>query len=534
MIAVACSVVVLGAWPAAGRSAPAAAAPAAPAAAAQTTGSDGVAPLGIAGSDGLIGHDGRWLTDSEGRVVLLHGVNLVAKGTETPAQEGFSSRDAQWLVAHGFDVVRLGLTAASVMPAPGRIDTAFVRSFMSTVDMLTSHGLLVLIDLHQDGWGPTLGSDGFPGWMTETDGATNTHAPFPGYYVTNPAIQAAFQSFWDDAKGPGRTSLQRRAAEIFSALARRAKGNPGVIGYDLLNEPWPGTTWSPCILDPNGCPAEDQTELDPYYARMAKAIRASDPGHLLFGEPWVLFNFGQSQTHIALPGGDPDSGMSFHLYTTSVAAEPTLLGYARAWSASTGGALLNTEFGATTDPSAVDRQVDELDGALIPWIWWSFNGYLAENLAKPPSPTNSDAAVVAALVRPHPVLVAGTPTSLSYDESNRTLSFSYDTTGPTGVHFGPSARTEIDVPQGVYGTGWHAVVTGGTVVGRTGGRMLEIASDPSAAAVTVTVAAGSAAGAVEGRGGGPVRAPGPARQRAADRARSGSGTAREAPHQPRH
>ena len=67
---------------------------------------------GIAGTDGFIGHDGRWLMDSQGRVVLLHGVNLVAKGTQTPAQEGFGARDATWLVNHGFDVVRLGTTAS--------------------------------------------------------------------------------------------------------------------------------------------------------------------------------------------------------------------------------------------------------------------------------------------------------------------------------------------------------------------------------------------------------------------------------------
>ena len=34
--------------------------------------------------------------------------------------------------------------------------------------------------------------------MTLTDGATNTHTGFPLYYVTNPAIQAAFQNLWND------------------------------------------------------------------------------------------------------------------------------------------------------------------------------------------------------------------------------------------------------------------------------------------------------------------------------------------------
>lgn len=450
--------------------------------------------LGIAGSDGTISHDGRWLTDDQGRVVLLHGVNLVAKGTQTPAQRGFDGADAKWLVQHGFDVVRLGLTAAALMPEPGQIDTAYLDSFMKTADMLTAHGLLVLIDLHQDGWGPTLGSDGFPSWMTITNGATNTGTPFPYYYVTNPAVQAAFQSFWDNVPGPNGTPLQDDVAAMFKVLAAGAAGNPGVLGYDLLNEPWPGTTWSGCVAAPKGCPAEDHDELDPYYARMTTTIRAEDPDHLLFGEPWVLFNFGESKTHIGLPGDDPESGMSFHLYTLTPDTEPTLLHYATQWSASTGGALLNTEFGATDDPVAIDRQVDELDGNLIPWIFWSFDGYLAENLQEPPSASNSQSAVVAALVRPHPVLVAGTPTSFAYDESTRTLRFRYYTTGPTGIQFGPSTPTEFDVPASVYPSGWQATVKGGTVVRHTAKGALEVVADPGATAVAVTVSPSTAGG----------------------------------------
>src|SRR4051812_6345376 len=65
---------------------------------------------------GLISHDGRWLTDSQGRVVLLHGVNMVAKDLRTPDQRGFGADDAQWLQDNGFDAVRLGLSANALMP----------------------------------------------------------------------------------------------------------------------------------------------------------------------------------------------------------------------------------------------------------------------------------------------------------------------------------------------------------------------------------------------------------------------------------
>ena len=97
---------------------------------------------------------------------------------------------------------------------------------------------------------------------------------------------------------------------------------------------------------------------------MTTAIRAAGPHHLLFPEPYVLFNFGSAPTNISLPGGDANSGMSWHMYTLDVAKEPSVIAFADAWSAQTGGALLNTEFGAVTDPPTIDRMVGELDDAL--------------------------------------------------------------------------------------------------------------------------------------------------------------------------
>jgi endoglycosylceramidase len=354
--------------------------------------------------------------------------------------------------------------------------------------MLTRHGLYVLVDLHQDGWGPSLGSDGFPDWMTLTNGATNTHTDFPLYYVTNPAIQAAFQSLWDDATGPGGVALQDQVASVWSALAGAVGQVPGVLGYDLLNEPWPGTTWQPC-LGTGGCPTQDAA-LDAYDARMATAIRAHDPTHLLFGEPYVLFNFGLSPTNVGLPGGDASSGLSWHMYTTDPSFEPDVIQFASSWSAQTGGALLNTEFGAVTDPPDIDRMVGELDGALMPWIWWSYDEEVVKDLTQPPTGTNIDQPVADALVRPHPLAVAGTPTADDYDTTTDTLTFSYSTARPGGGAYECGTLTSIQVPRAVYAHGYHVTVTGGVVVSPPRNEHLEIVADRGASSVSVTVSPG--------------------------------------------
>lgn len=434
----------------------------------------------------VVGHVGRWLVDAKGRVILLDGVNLVAKTSATPAQEGFGAADAAWLERNGIDVVRLGFTAAALMPTPGHIDYAWLHSYVRTLDELTSHGILVLVDLHQDGWGPTVGSDGFPGWMTLTGGATNNHAGFPAYYTSDPAVQAAFQSFWQDAKGPGGVPLQQRAASILGTVASSVASNSRVLGYDMLNEPWPGTTWQPCLSNANGCPALDKSGLDRYYNQAVAAIRAHDKRHIVFAEPYVLFDFGLSATHVALPGREKNGGLSFHMYAASPKDEPAVLEHAIAWSRSTGGALLETEFGATTDTATIDRMINEADQALVPWIFWAFNEDVVHSLAEPPSGSNLISSTVAAIVRPHPVAVAGTPTASSYEPTTRTMTFSWSTKGPGGRTYAATTPTLFNVPPSLYPAGYHVHVAGGHVVSARG-QALTVARANGASSVTVTV-----------------------------------------------
>lgn len=433
-----------------------------------------------------ISHEGRWLTDATGRVLLVHGMNMVAKDPDaTPADMGFDEDDAAWIAENGFDVVRLGTTAASIMPSPGVIDTDYLDSFAQTARILADHGLLVLVDLHQDGWGPTLGSDGFPGWMTLTRGEENTQTEFPLYYVTNPAIQAAFQSFWDNDDGPNGP-LQDDAAEIWRALAGAVADNPMVMGYDLLNEPWPGYDWQDCA-SAEGC-AEQDAALDAFHARMTTAVRSQDPERLIFGEPYVLFNFGRGPTHIDLPGSDPDSGLSWHLYTEDPDRDPDAVAYAEAWSERTGGALFNTEFGAVWEPEEIDRLTGVLDEALMPWIWWAYNEQVIRDTHLPPSGDNlHDAATIDALVRPHPTAVAGTPVSSDYDPAARALQFSFATNRVGGGSFAADAVSSFQLTSRTYPDGYQVDVHGGTVVSEPDASRLLVAAEPGSDCVSVAV-----------------------------------------------
>lgn len=429
-----------------------------------TGGTASADPIALELPTGPVGHDGRWLVDSLGRVLLVHGVNIVNKSVPYyPAAIGFSDSYADWLKDNGFLLVRVGVLATGLMPTPGVVDRAYIHHIANTVHLLARHGIFSLLDFHQDGYGPAIGDDGFPAWMTLTGNATNTHTTFPLYYVTNPAIQQAFQSFWDNLPSSDGKGLQDDYSAMFAALGKTFGNNPYVIGYDLFNEPWPGTAWLPCLASSSGCPSEDTGELGPAYARALAAIRGSGDKHLVFGEPFSLFNFGQSTTSIPLPGGDPESGMSFHMYAPDVSKEPNVLANAISWSQETGGALLNTEFGATRSTPDIARQTGELNSALFPWTFWSI-GEIVNQVGQPVDPSNITQSTVEALVQPYPLAVSGTPLSDSYSQSSHVLQFSWSTTGPHGRRFDDDgAPTVFEVPPSVYQSGYRVVVKGGTV-----------------------------------------------------------------------
>ncbi len=435
-----------------------------------------------------ITHRKRWLIDRTGRVVLFHGVNLVVKSPPyEPASVGFNFKDANWLSQNGFNLVRLGVLMTGIMPEPGVIDNKYLNSIKSTVNLLWKYHIYVLLDFHQDGFGPSLGGDGMPSYMTLTDHAINSHlspAASP-YYESNPSISQAFQSFWNDQKSTQGIGIQHYYYMGLSATSSVFSNSDGVLGYDIMNEPWPGLVWKQC-LNP-GCPQLDEKELLPFYSAADKAIRKYDKSHLIFEEPFVLYNFGESSVTLPLPNHDQNSGLSFHQYAPTYNQELTVLHNALLWSKSTNGTLIDSEWGATNIPILIDVQANELDSYLIPWIFWSLNGTIIKNMDASPSGSNLDIGVVNALVRPYPMVIAGTPKSLSYDSNTHELKFMWSTKNVNGGNFKAGSLTSIEVPKITEPNGYLVTVLGGHVVSKPCSSLLNIAQDNGSTSLTVIV-----------------------------------------------
>ncbi len=455
---------------------------------------------------------GRWLLDPHGRVLVLHGLNMVYKRAPyAPDAEGFGRDDARFLARNGFTTVRLGLIWKAVEPQPGEYDDAYLARIRHTTRILAGEGIWTLLDFHQDLFNERYQGEGAPDWAVQDDGLpAQPQAGFPGNYFGMPALSRAFDHFWANDPGPGQVGLQDRYARAWAHVATYFRRTPRVLGLDVFNEPWPGTGWEQCA-NPAGCPAFD-AKLQAFTQRTIDAVRAVDRRTTVFYEPQVLF-IGGSQTHLAPTGRR--LGFSFHDYCITADAGASESGAQQACSqlddqvwrnaevhvAATGDAALLTEFGATRQQPTLRSMVARAAARRTGWQYWAYCGCddptttgpgstqaLVLDPARAPRGHNVDWAKMRALVVPHPLAVSGTPASYRFHRSSRVFrtSWSVARAGRDG-RFAAGSRTRISVPAFVYRKGYVVTVTGGRVVSSPDARTLVVAQRRGVTRVRVVV-----------------------------------------------
>jgi endoglycosylceramidase len=369
---------------------------------------------------------------------------------------------------------------------------------------LGAAGVFTLLDRHQDQYTLRYRGRGLPDWAALDDGLPNTQQGFPNGYFSNPALNKAYDNFWANAVDPNGQGLLDDYVEGWRRVADRFADNPGVLGYDIFNEPWPGSQWESCA-NPAGCPPGgfDQTTLSAFSTRTIAALRQGDPIHLAFYEPNLQFDVGAATGHGSV--GDPNAGFSFHNYCIGAApglprlpdmfglcenGEQRVFDNAEAHSEKTGSALLMSEFGDLLDPVIIERVANLADRNMVGWTFWSYlrgNGQIIIDPSRPPTPDNLHEDVLDVLVRPYPQAVAGTPTSFFFDRGEHYFTLTYATRLAGGRKLRRSARTEIFVPGRQYPDGYRVRASGARVVSEPDATLLQLANRPGAARVTVLV-----------------------------------------------
>lgn len=459
---------------------------------------------------------GRWLVDGRGRVVTLHGFNMMNKlPPYLVGPIGFGDDDARFLAREGFNFVRLGVDYAALEPRPGRFSRRYIRGLVSTVRILASHRIYVLLSSDNNCYGPKFGGQGMPGWMSRDDGlpSTGSRLGFPSCYVTfaDAGMNRAWDHFWADDAASDGVGLQQHYVRGWTRLARTFASNPFVLGYDTLNEPWAGTTAATCA-SPAGCPAFEAGPLTDFTARITAALKKADRSSIVFGEPQLLFDFGARSWLRRF--GHRNVGFSFHSYcipellssayggdTTTPGcqlSDDTTFDNAMKTAAATASIPVLTEFGATDSLGTLRRIATAADRRMLSWAEWTYYGKdpccprpqegIIRDLRQPPEGRNIKHHKLRVLARPYPRAIAGTPLSWSYHPGTRVFRLRYSPVKVgSSVPFPRRVPTEIVLPPKVWAGRLQIHSTNAVTRTSQHGRTLLVLAKHRCAEVQVTI-----------------------------------------------
>ena len=266
--------------------------------------------------------------DASGRVRIFHGINRVMKGFPWYF-ENFrtaSNETYDFIQSLGVSTLRLGFMWSGFNPSPGYYNTTYLEIMKDTVRRLADRGIHAFLDMHQDVLSTKFCLyDGVPLWVINKSKSEHPHPwPFKGNcssrgWMANTLSQAAataYQDIYDNKYG-----MLDDLAEFWKRTADAFKDEPGVLGYEIMNEPFAGNFYKdPSLL----LPGNGGKNLQRMHDYVAKAIRQVDETHIIMYEPvtWgMIFNggfMGSGYSHV--PGGDlyrNRSAMSFHYYCST-------------------------------------------------------------------------------------------------------------------------------------------------------------------------------------------------------------------------
>lgn len=416
---------------------------------------------GCSGTDeGIVGPvevDIPFITDDEGGVLIFHGVNLGSAKALPLHEPDITQWDAEHMALDwGFNMVRFLIFWDGVEPEPGVYDTDYFDRIEKYLDWFAAWDISIMLDMHQDVYAAKFCCDGAPDWAIRDDGLPFT---LQGQWFLNyfePAVQRAFDNFWN-YEGE-HSDLQDHYADMWAEVARRFKDHPAVVGYDIMNEPHPGSASDPFEMlgteNPDGpSPGFDQEKLGPFYQRVINRIRQVDPNG------WIFYEARYGAPGNGLPSylpvlDDPREGVprivyAPHLYSVSLEAaqaynpetDKTIVNWEKhrkAEAAAQGCTMVLGEWGLDPEwPNALQFMAEVLamaDRLMAGWTYWAYEpgGWSFLN------PDRTERESVNQVVRVYPRRIAGVPVSFGYDPDTRFFRLEFtdhpDITGPTRIY----------------------------------------------------------------------------------------------------
>jgi endoglycosylceramidase len=250
-----------------------------------------------AGAD-LLSVSGQRIVDGAGRTVHLRGVNAGGRSKFAPyapfdfPDGGYDAALAEYLDradTWGINVLRVPFSWQALEPVEGQIDEAYLGRLDALIDGAWQRGMWTILDFHQDLYAEPFCGDGFPSWTLVEPGPPQHDCADWHTRYDSAEVQAAFDALWTDSSG-----VRTKFFAMWQRMIERYRDHAGVIGYEPINEPHPGSAsasdWGASVLTP-------------FYQDMATLIATADPGALVFLDTTALDGV-RGGTSLEKPPGD--------------------------------------------------------------------------------------------------------------------------------------------------------------------------------------------------------------------------------------
>ncbi|KAF8937746.1 hypothetical protein BGZ58_002237 [Dissophora ornata] len=348
--------------------------------------------------------------DAQGRTRFFHGTNMVKKSFPwyfdvNNFVPGWSivDKDIELLKALNINIVRLGVHWAGVEPVRGQYNQTYLDVTNGIIKKLQDNNIYTLVDQHQDVWAAQLCGHGAPLWFVQPDWVSADHrmpvpqkAPFavdangvPSDADCNSidwstsyldyAVGNAFGRLYNnyDNLGDAWAAYWKTVATNYNAL-------PGVMGYDLMNEPWVGDHMAdPTLLIPG---VADGRNMEPLWNKGNAAIRTVDNTTIVLfeGSTYDILNGFNN-----VPGGDGSkTAQSYHYYKPPQLSsiETTIQNRIKdATRLKTTGMLTEFQFwdNSPTSVALILEAAQQADRYMQSWQGWAYENLWNNNPVQP-------------------------------------------------------------------------------------------------------------------------------------------------------
>jgi endoglycosylceramidase len=381
--------------------------------------------------------------------------------------ESFCLADIMKIKRWGFNVVRLGVMWAGVMPNENQVNYTYLQQIEQIINMLGEQDIRTIVDVHQDDLNEHFCGQGMPDYLLKyipsskafpqpvkkSIGVDTNGVPlgeeckktmFALYYFTE-AVGTAFDALYT----PGNR-LHDDFLKFWDVVSHKFANNSNILGYELINEPFFGNIAGDYkkIIPKNS----ERKYLQPFYDEISNIIRKNDKTRVLFFEP-VPFEVGNTALEHG-PGGSGQTNLqaySYHVYCPFMNSKGTIsmpkfcqfvdrVQYQSKIKdlKSLGTAGMLTEFGCVNEE---DSSLSDLkymcslaDSYMQGFVYWNYKPYHdittynfeAEGLYYPDGLLM--AKKVKALSRTYPQQIAGVPISYNFNDETNEFTLLYKVT----------------------------------------------------------------------------------------------------------